>query len=168
MLKKNVNCVKLMKTVYIETSVVSYLTARPSDNLLASAWQKATVDWWETQRGRFELYTSELVLEEAARGDIDAAHKRLEALADILPLKMTPKVMDVAKIFLDEGILPPNAIGDAVHIAIPIIHELDYLLTWNCRHIDNAETKPLLRNICIVRGWNYPEICTPQELMGVQ
>jgi predicted nucleic acid-binding protein len=155
-----------LKTIYIETSVISYLTARPSDNLLASAWQKATVDWWETQRGRFSLYTSALVLEEAWRGNSNASQKRLEVLKDIPLLETTDAAIALAKIFLEQGTLPPKAIDDAVHIALAIIHEMDYLLTWNCRHIDNAEIKPVIRTLCMSKNLHFPEICTPQELMG--
>jgi predicted nucleic acid-binding protein len=156
-----------MKTVYIETSIVSYLTARPSDSLLTSAWQKASIDWWETQRDRFKLYTSQLVLDEASQGDSVAAQRRLEALKKIPLLKTTDQVISLAKLFLEQGALPPKAVDDAIHIALAAVHELDYLLTWNCRHIDNAETKPVIRNICITQSISFPEICTPPELMGV-
>jgi hypothetical protein len=112
------------KRVYIETSIVSYLTARPSSDLLAAAWQKVTTDWWDTQRNRFDLFASDVVFEEAGR-------------------------------------------GDALHIALSAVHGVDYLLTWNYRHIDNAETKPIIRKVCLENRYGYPEICTPQELMGV-
>ena len=141
-----------MKTIYIETSIISYLTAKPLENLLASAWQKATADWWETQRSRFELFTSELVIEEASRGDTRAVERRLDAIRPIPLLETTDDVLELAKILLEQGPLPPNAVDDAVHIAIAVIHELDYLLTWNCRHIDNAETKPIIRSLCITKG----------------
>ncbi|MHC4928021.1 MAG: type II toxin-antitoxin system VapC family toxin [Planctomycetota bacterium] len=157
-----------MKTVYIETSIVSYLTARPSDNLIASAWQKATVDWWETQRGRFSLYTSALVHEEAGRGDQNAARKRLEVLGDIPLLETADEAVILAQTFLEQGTLPAKALDDAVHIALTVVHEMDYLLTWNCRHIDNAEIKPLIRTLCMSKNLHFPEICTPQELMGAE
>jgi hypothetical protein len=157
-----------MKTIYIETSIVSYLTAKPSDNLVASAWQKTTIDWWETQRSRFTLYTSQLVIEEASQGDPAAAKRRLEALRKIPLLKTTDAAVALAKSFLKQGAMPAKAIDDAMHIALAAVHELDYLLTWNCRHIDNAETKPVIRSICIAQGTPCPEICTPSELMGVE
>jgi hypothetical protein len=156
-----------MKTIYIETSIISYLTAKPSDNLLASAWQKTTADWWETRRSRFKLYTSQLVLEEASRGDSAAAQRRIDVLKKIPLLKTTDEVIILAKSFLKQGALPSKAIDDAIHIALAAIYEMDYLLTWNCRHIDNAETKPVIRNLCITQGVVCPEICTPSELMGV-
>jgi hypothetical protein len=157
----------MKKTVYIETSIVSYLTARPSDNLLAAACQKITIDWWNTQRDRFELYASEIVLEEAAQGDNQAAQRRLKELEGISLLSITDSAVALSGKFLDEGPLPQKALGDALHIAVSAVHAMDYLLTWNCRHIDNAETKPIIRSICVLKGYNCPEICTPQELMGV-
>ncbi len=155
------------KTVYRETSIVSYLTARPSDNLLAAAWQKVTVDWWETQRSRFTLYISAVVLEEAGRGDSNAIERRIKALEGIPLLEANDEVRTLSKILLTEKALPPRAVDDSLHIALSAVHGIDFLLTWNCRHIDNAETKPLIRNICFANGYNCPEICTPQEFMGV-
>ena len=155
------------KTVYIETSIVSYLTARPSDNLLAAAWQKVTVDWWETQQSRFDLYISALVLEESGRGDSQASERRIKTLAGIPLLEVTDEVRTLSKTFIAGGALPPRAVDDSLHIALSVVHGIDYLLTWNCRHIDNAETKPLIRKICIANGYICPEICNPQELMGV-
>jgi len=155
------------KIVYIETSIISYLTARPSSDLLAAAWQKVTLDWWDTQRDRFDLYTSDIVTEEAGRGDDLAVAKRLEALAGIPILAITGEVVALSEALIDAKALPPKAIGDSLHIAVSAVHGVDYLLTWNYRHIDNAETKPIVRRVCLTNGYGYPEICTPQELMGV-
>lgn len=158
---------KIKSTIYIETSIVSYLTARPSRDLLASAWQKATVDWWDTQRNRFENYISEIVIEEAGKGDPQASAKRLNALFDIPILSITDEVVELSEVILNEGVLPKKAIDDSLHISIATIHEIDYLITWNCRHIANAEIKPLIQNICRTNNYKCPEICTPIELMGV-
>ncbi|MCG6534772.1 MAG: type II toxin-antitoxin system VapC family toxin [Syntrophales bacterium LBB04] len=155
------------KSVYIETSIVSYLTARPSSDLLAAAWQKVTMDWWETQRGRFALFASDIVIEEAGRGDDIAVARRLEALAGIPLLAMTDDVLVLSESLIRAGALPKQAIGDSLHVALTGVHGVDYLLTWNYRHIDNAEKKPLIRKVCLANGYGYPEICTPQELMGV-
>ena len=157
----------MKKTVYVETSIVSYLTSRPSGNLLAAAWQKVTHDWWNTQRKRFDLYVSEIVIEEAGRGNAKAAELRLNALTKIPLLKITDSVLVFSKKLINEGVLPQKAIDDSLHIAISVLHEIDYLLTWNCRHIDNAEMKPIIRKVCLEHGHKYPEICTPIELMGV-
>ena len=155
------------KTIYLETSVVSYLTARPSENLIAAAWQKATVDWWETQRVRFDLFISGVVLEEASRGNPEAAQRRIEILGGITSLAVTDDVIILSKDLIQKKALPKKAVDDSFHIAISAVHRINYLLTWNCRHIDNAETKPLVRGICIANGHTCPEICTPLELMGV-
>ena len=155
------------KTIYIETSIVSYLTARPSSNLLAAACQKATVDWWETRRSRFDLYTSDVVVEEAERGDPEAAVRRVEALSGIPILAVTDAVVALSKAIIQEGAIPPKALGDSLHVALSAVHGVDYLLTWNYRHLDNAETKPIIRSVCAIHGYTGPEISTPQELMGV-
>ena len=155
------------KTVYIETSIISYLTARPSRDLLATAWQQVTIDWWDTQRDRFDLYTSDIVIEEVGRGDDLAISRRLETLAGIPMLAITDRVVALSEALVDAKALPRKAIGDSLHIALSAVHGVDYLLTWNYRHIDNAQTKPIVRAVCLVNGYAYPEICTPQELMGV-
>jgi hypothetical protein len=146
---------------------VSYLTARPTSDLLAAAWQKITSDWWDTQSDRFNLYTSSVVVEEAGRGNPDAVSRRLNALSGIPLLAITEAVIALSKAFIQEGALPSKALGDSLHIALATVHGMDYLLTWNCRHIDNAEMKPVVRTVCANHGYVCPEICTPQELMGV-
>lgn len=155
------------KSVYIETSIISYLTARPSSELLAAAWQKVTIDWWDTQRDRFDLFASEIVIEEAGKGDDIAVARRLKALNKIPLLSITDEVLLFSETIIRTGAIPKKAIGDSLHVALSAVHGVDYLLTWNYRHIDNAETKPLIRRICQENKYVYPEICTPQELMGV-
>ncbi len=151
--------------VYIETSIVSYLTARPTNELLAAAWQNATSEWWEGRKCDFDLVTSSLVREEAARGHPEAAERRLNALRDIPNLEMHDDVTRLTKVLVLEGALPEKATDDAMHVAFASYHNIDYLLTWNCRHIDNAVKKPLIRKLCANLGWTCPEICTPLELM---
>ena len=155
-----------MTTVYIETSVVSYLTARPSASLVAAARQQITRDWWDDHRSRFEQFISPLVLDEASRGDAEAARLRLAALEGLAVLEATESAMGLVDTLLRDGVLPRKAIDDAAHIAIATVHNIDFLVTWNCRHIDNAEVKPLIRSVCDAHGYACPEICTPEELMG--
>lgn len=156
----------MKQTIYIETTIFSYLTLRPSKNLVAAAWQQITFDWWANQRDKFELYISELVVAEAERGDPDAATKRLNQLQKIPKLSIIDEVVTFADKLVQKGAIPLKAADDAMHIAVAAVHGIDYLLTWNCRHIDNAETKPLIRKVCENSDYVYPEICTPQELMG--
>ena len=154
------------KTVFVETSIISYQTARSSRDLLAAAWQKAIIDWWDTQRGRFDLFGSELVIEEAKRGDDLAAARRLKALAGIRLLAITEEVLAFSEALIDAGAIPQKAIGDSLHVALSAVHGIDYLLTWNYRHIDNAEAKPIIRRVCAEYSYEYPETCRLQELMG--
>ena len=154
------------KRVYVETSIISYFTGLPSRNLLAAAWQSLTVEWWKKRRKLFDVFASELVLEEAGRGDPEAAKRRLSALEGIPLLKLTDTAEKLSVKLLSEGALPPKAADDALHIALAAVHNIDYLLTWNCRHIDNAENKPLVRSTILAQGYACPEICTPQELLG--
>ena len=154
------------RMVYVETSVVSYLTARTTGSLLATAWQTATAVWWETHRPRFELRTSALTLEEAGRGHQEAATRRLEVLVGIAMLPITEAAVILADALIDRRALPTSALNDAIHIAVSAVHGVDYLLTWNFRHLANAETRPLVREVCEQLGYTSPEICTPSELMG--
>ena len=167
LVKKRFLMKKDKSTVYLETSIVSYLTARPSRDLLAAAWQKATLDWWDMQRTRFGSYISDIVIEEAGKGDPKASAKRLDALSNIPILSITDEVVTLSEKIIEEGVLPIKAIDDSLHIAIASIHEIDYFLTWNCRHIANAEIKPFIQNVCLRNNYKCPEICTPIELMGV-
>jgi predicted nucleic acid-binding protein len=157
-----------MAKIYIETSIVSYLTARPTSNLIAAAWQKETIDWWETQKDRFDLYISEVVIEEAGRGDESAASRRLAALENIEVLQLDQASIELSKALIQEGGIPKKALDDALHVAIAAVQGIDFLLTWNCRHIDNAEMKPKIRKIIERHGYLCPEFATPIELMGVQ
>ncbi|NKB69631.1 MAG: DNA-binding protein [Candidatus Latescibacteria bacterium] len=155
-----------MKRVYLETTIVSYLTARSSRNLLVAAWQEITKEWWDRRRSQFELFTSTLVLDEARQGDPNAAKLRLDQLENIPSLSITDSAIEFAKTLINEGAIPQQAPDDALHISLSAVHHIDYLLTWNFKHIDNAETKPFIRALCLKHGLPYPEICTPQELMG--
>lgn len=154
-----------MKKVYLETSIISYLTARQPRDIVGVARQQITIDWWEQRRKAFDIYVSSIVEDEAARGDLDAAARRLALIREIPRLSVLKEAIIFAKTLIKQSALPENAIDDALHIAIASVHGIDYLLTWNCRHIDNAQTKPLMRYLCIEAGLPFPEICTPEELM---
>jgi len=155
-----------MKQVYIATSITSYLTARPSRDLRGAAWQQTTIQWWDQERPKYKLFTSELVLAETRAGDPDAAQRRLAALDDIPLLAVSEDVKNLADRLMADEAIPRQAEADALHIAAASVHAMDYLLTWNCRHIDNAATKPVIRSSCAVAGHCAPEICTPLELLS--
>ena len=152
--------------VYIETTIPSYLVARPSRDLLIAAHQQITRDWWEFRGPQFDLYVSEPVLEEAAAGDAILAKKRLEVLSDIRVLALTEGILKLAQSLVAQGPIPPKAAGDALHIAVATVYACEYLLTWNCRHIANAEIQRTARLVARRQGFELPAICTPEELMG--
>ncbi len=154
-------------SVYVETSIVSYLSARLSRDLFLAACQQVTFDWWENKGSQYDLFTSELVVTEAKAGNPDAAAKRLRFLRELPELKITETAKLLAKALVKQSALPNKAQVDALHISIAAIHRIDYLLTWNCRHIDNPATKPIMRRVCDNEGYSCPEICTPIEMMEV-
>jgi len=152
-------------TVYIETTIPSLLTAWPNRDVEIAAQQIATRDWWEKRRGDFELYVSPEVLDEAAQGDAEAARLRLEAIAHLPVLAVNDDVEELTRRILATGLIPPRATRDAAHIAFASVHEMGFLLTWNCRHIHNAMISRRLSGVCSALGFTLPVLCTPRELM---
>jgi predicted nucleic acid-binding protein len=150
--------------LYLETSIVSYLTARPSHDLILAAHQQVTRDWWET-RSSFDIYISQFVLDEAQAGHAEAAERRLSALREAALLELTPEAGRLATEILRQGGMPAKAYIDAVHVALAAVHGLDYLLTWNCAHIANAILRARVESICRATGFEPPVICTPIELV---
>lgn len=153
--------------IYIETTIVSYLTSRPSSQVLALAHQQVTREWWETRRSNYELFVSEVVVTEAERGDPGAAGARLAILSQFPRLAATPESELLAPLLLRETRLPPDAFLDMAHVSIATVHGMQYLLTWNCRHIANAAVIRIVERICRSHGFEPPVICTPEELMGI-
>ncbi|MDR1283491.1 MAG: type II toxin-antitoxin system VapC family toxin [Opitutaceae bacterium] len=151
--------------VYIETTVVSYLMAKPSRDAIAVARQVITREWWSTERDHYELVISRLVIDEAGKGDRGAAQYRLDALRDIPLLDFSQKAQHLAMRFVTPGAIPEKAKDDAMHLALCTVHRIPYILTWNFRHIANPEHMRLLRNICQKTGSVFPEVCTPEQMM---
>jgi hypothetical protein len=152
--------------IYIESTIPSYVVARPARDLLQAARQQLTRDWWETKRGGHELFTSQIVLDEIAAGEREMARRRLELMTGLAALALMPAAEDLADQVLQSGLLPAFADGDAAHISLATIHKMDILLTWNCRHIANGAIVGRLRRFVAARGHMLPEIYTPEELMG--
>ena len=150
--------------VYLETTIVSYLTARPSRDLIMAAHQQISREWWE-RRTAFALHVSQLVVEECSAGDDAAACQRLAMLADVPVLRYSDEVGALARALVAEGPLPLTAAADALHIAFAVVHGMDYLLTWNCAHIANASIRGAIAELCLSRGYEVPVICTPEELL---
>ena len=153
-------------TIYVETTVISFLTARPSRDPATAGFIEQTKSWWSQRRAKYELIVSDVVLREASRGDADAAKRRKEVLRGLTVIPATPASLTLARSFVEHLAVPPNAADDAAHIAIAAMADLRYLLTWNCRHIANAEIRPKLEALCVLAGVRCPIICTPLELMG--
>lgn len=153
-----------MEKVYLETSVVSYLVARHSPDLLVAARQQLTIDWWQKERANYELYASEVVIQEASAGDAGEITKRLTALANVPLLDVSNEAIRLADLLLKRGIVPLKAGRDALHIAVATYHRMDYLLSWNCKHIANAHVRKMVDQVFRAEGYESPEICTPEEL----
>jgi predicted nucleic acid-binding protein len=151
--------------VYVETTVVSYLTARESRDPIGVAHQALTRRWWK-RRKRFDLYCSQVVVREAAAGDAEAAQRRSTALKGVPSLEINDRVKELAAALAKAAALPRKATEDAIHIALATVHGMDYLLTWNCTHIANAEIRNVVAAVAFDHGYGVPVICTPEELMG--
>jgi predicted nucleic acid-binding protein len=152
--------------VYLETSVISYLAAWPSRDVIVAGRQQLTHEWWLRRRNSFEVVVSELVHLECADGNPVAAARRAEFLAVLRSLETTPEAEMLALALLKGAALPSKARADALHIAIAATQGVSYLLTWNSAHIANAEKRPLVEAVCRRAGYESPILCTPDELMG--
>ncbi len=156
----------MSETVYIETSILGYLTARTSRDLIVAANIELTREWWDTRRNDFQLYASQAVMQETSQGDTAIAAQRLEILGNLSLLDLNQSVLDLAEQFLGRSNLPVKANVDAVHIAVATVHGMDYLLTWNCKHIANAQIQRKLAENSLDFGYELPILCTPYELLG--
>jgi hypothetical protein len=157
----------MLPSVYIETTIPSYLTSWPSRNIIRAAHQQLTKDWWNFRKSFFHLYTSALVLNEASLGDPAAARDRLASLKEVEILPITAEVAPLANDIACHAGIPENAKTDAAHVAIAAIYGMDFLLTWNCTHINNAQLLSTIEETCCKNGFRCPVVCTPEELMGL-
>lgn len=163
-------CVKIREApmtkprVYVETTILSYLTALPSRDLVRAAHQQITVEWW-VNRDRFSLFVSEAVLEEIRRGDPESAARRMQVADGMGIISATAEAQRLAVELLRSAALPQKAAIDAVHVALAAVHGMDFLLTWNCTHIANAIMRPKIEMVCRNSGFRPPVICTPEELV---
>ena len=154
----------VLALLYIETSIIGYLTARSRDQLIFSARQELTRRWWDARRTEYELLVSELVVDEISAGDPTAAMERLEYLEGVEVLDSTSdRILDIAEKLLESSALPQKARSDAIHVACATAHRVEYLLTWNCRHIANADQLPLVYRTLTNLGLTPPLIVTPEE-----
>jgi hypothetical protein len=152
--------------IYIESTIPSYLVARPARDLLQAARQQMTRDWWELKRHNHELFTSQIVLDEIAVGEKAMANLRLKTLAEIPVLDATVEAAELTRQILASGLVPKKADADAAHIALATVHQMDILLTWNFRHIANVEIQARLRRLVKTAGYELPTISTMEEMIG--
>lgn len=155
-----------MTTVYIETSIISHASSRPSTDPIVASLQSQARDWWQLERPKFELVTSQLVINEAATGDPSAAQERLKMLEGLPLVPITADVQAIAKALLSASLMPPKAAADALHVAAAAFAGVEYLLTQTCRHISNAHILPQVYSTLKSLGFGGLLICTPAEFLG--
>ncbi len=154
-----------MNTVYIETTIPSYFTANDSNNPEILSNQKSTRFWWLNHRKKYDLYTSQIVIDEISRGDECASRKRLKLMQDIPRLHETSTTVELAKKYVKLLQLPPKAALDAFHLAFAVEYEMDFMLTWNCRHILNGQTLLKLKDYNLKNLLSLPIVLSTQELI---
>jgi hypothetical protein len=155
-----------MESVYLETTFISYLVARPSRDVIVAGHQQTTHDWWANRLTAFECAVSSVVIEEASIGDPAEVEKRLAIVAGLPLLDFTADADSLSKALRAAGILPASALPDAAHVAWATVHNFHSLLTWNCKHLANAQIARRIAQVCETLGYTMPTICTPEELMG--
>ena len=155
-----------MDVVYVETSIVSHATAWPSSDIQIAALQDQARNWWAIERPKFELVTSQLVIDEASAGDPVAAAERLKLLDGLPTVALNEDVRTLARAIVAASIIPPKAAADALHVAAAAVAGVQYLLTLNCKHIANAHELPRVYRLLDDHGFGQLLICTPAEFLG--
>ena len=151
--------------VYVETTVVSYLTARPSHDVTLASRQQATQRLWTEYVEKFEFVISNVVVSEAREGDPTAAQRRLEVLANLPVLDMSLEALMLVDKLIDAGAVPQQSRPDAQHIAIATVNNIEYLVSWNYKHIMNETKRNLINDVCHAAGFQPITLCTPTELI---
>ncbi|MGV3486728.1 MAG: type II toxin-antitoxin system VapC family toxin [Planctomycetaceae bacterium] len=154
-----------MQSVYLETTVIGNIAGRLHPDALISARQQITRRWWMTARTRYELFASELVVDECSSGDPDAAAERISELDGIALLEAASDAQSLAELLIDRNAVPASEPRDAAHIGIAAVNAIDFLATWNFKHILNPATQHLIEAVCRDAGFEPPTICTPEQLL---
>ncbi len=154
-------------SVYIETTIISYLTAKPSRDLIIAAHQQITNEWWADARSQVDCYVSPFLIDEASRGDAIYAQKRLDEIADFVVLEVNEQIEDLAQQYFAALQIPEKSKIDAFHLAVAAWHKMDYVLSWNCKHIASGRVQKTLQIVNARLGVHSPIVCTPEELMEV-
>jgi hypothetical protein len=156
-----------LPTIYLETTVVSFLTGWLSRDVRTARMQSITRDWWNRHRRRHVLYVSDVVFEEASQGNRDLARQRLDIIGLLPMLHPSDQTRELATRILTETRLPGREYDDAHHAAVAAIHGVNVLLTWNCSHLANENMIPRIGRACEAYGYAPPVILTPEQLTGV-
>jgi len=156
-----------MSVIYIETTIPSYLTSNPSGDLIQAAMQRSTSNWWEIYSQNHSLYISELVIIEAGKGDKILADKRLKAIESISILKLNDDVVNLSRQYKEKLGLSAKAFADIMHISYAVSYEVEYLLTWNCKHIANPAIIENLVRLNDIIGRHTPKLITPQQFIEI-
>jgi len=156
-----------MDTIYIETTIVGHIAGRIQRDPIAAARQQITRDWWQNDARNFEVFVSQLVIDECSDGDPSAAAERLDVMKDLDLIDSSEEVDSLAKALIAGKAVPESEPRDAFHIAIAAVNGVKYLATWNFKHIANASLRKRIEQICLASGFEPPIICTPDELMGI-
>jgi hypothetical protein len=151
-------------TVYIETTILSYLASRPSRDVIVAGRQALTREWWDVSAANFQLVLSQVVLDEIAAGDPQHARLRMNYAAAIPVLELTDSAVELGRAIQQRGLIPPGEVRDALHISVATVWKADYILTWNCKHIANAQITRQLQTYIKTYGYDLPIICTPELL----
>jgi len=154
-----------VESVYIETTILSYLVANPARDIVIAGHQQTTREWWSLRRMSFECFISQVVLDEISAGDPVEIQKRLAIAGTLDSLAVTNAAEGLTQSIIKSRVLPPKAVRDAAHIAVATVHNVQYLLTWNCKHLANAQIAKRIAMICNSAGYEMPTICTPEELL---
>jgi len=154
-------------TVYIESSIISYYTSRPSRDLIVAAHQQITSEWWDIVHPEVKCLVSPFVILEISAGDKEAAQKRIKVVRDLSVLELNLEIQELAETYYNALKVPEKAKLDASHLAVAVWHEIDYLLSWNCKHIVSGRVKKIIEEINNDLNLKTPVLCTPEELMEV-
>ena len=154
-----------MESVYIETTILSYLVANPARDVVIAGHQQTTQEWWSTRRTVFDCFISQIVIDEISAGDPTEVRKRLAVAGTLNSLAVTVDSEKITESIMKSGVLPQKAVRDAAHIAVATVHNVQFLLTWNCKHLANAQITKRIAGLCNANGYEMPTICTPEELL---
>ncbi len=156
-----------MDTLYIETTIVGHLAGKLVADAIVAARQQLTRDWWQNHTHRYQIFISQLVLDECGAGDQSAAQERIGIIKNLDLLDGTAVTDSLAAALIVANAIPASEPRDAFHIAIAATNGVKYLLTWNFKHIANATLRKRIEAVCRDSGFEPPTICTPDELLGI-